>query len=229
MKGMTAWLKRMQTPWLAAVLLILLGADMVWMYEGRSGVGRFFRTSAAERIALFQSGKDYYFLRSGDDLTSLFVDGESADRFASAVKNQPESVLNVYLAPRACIAAWADIFEERVVGVSWMDGSAADDATRERAVRGIAAEFAAAGDAERASELSAKPFGTRRVLWWGVLHSAAAIVAIAGAAVSLGGVPRWVRALRRQPWQCRACGYDLRGSDGVKCSECGANRRGTTA
>lgn len=214
----------MQRPWVTAPLLILLGADFAWMYESKVGVGRLFCTSDAERVALFRSGKDHYFLRSGEDLSPLFVDGESADRFASAVKNQPEHVLNVYLAPRACIAAWADVFEERVIGAAWMDGSAADDATRERAVRTIAAEIAAAGDAERANEINAKPFGTRRVLWWGVLHSATAFVAIAMLTVSLGGVPRWVRALRRRPWQCRGCGYDLRGNDAVKCPECGRER-----
>lgn len=41
------------------------------------------------------------------------------------------------------------------------------------------------------------------------------------AATAAAGIAAWLRARRPPPWACKACGYDLRGSAGGSCPECG--------
>jgi len=222
------WRRWLQRPWVTAVLLLVLGADFARLYHANIGVGWLVRDAIwviqHPGVVRDQFGQDYYFALDGSAISPLFRDGESADRFARMVSGEPQNVLNVHLSPRRSLGPWTAAYEERGIDVSRMDGSPVNDQTWRAAVAMVSDEVDAAGERAAAAELRENPRGTSRILWSGVTHNLVVLVMVALLIVSLGWLPRWMRSLRRQPWQCRGCGYDLRGSDGVKCPECGANQ-----
>ncbi|TWT42148.1 hypothetical protein RAS1_32780 [Phycisphaerae bacterium RAS1] len=59
---------------------------------------------------------------------------------------------------------------------------------------------------------------------WAAIGAGLATMAACQASIELGG---WLMGFCREFWrpgQCQRCGYDLRGSAGQRCPECGAER-----
>ncbi len=73
--------------------------------------------------------------------------------------------------------------------------------------------------------LMTKPWKPLEWEWDPQVHPGHIKVPILPFAVLLSVPPllaTWMRSRRRERYQCQACGYDLRGSSGAVCPECGA-------
>jgi hypothetical protein len=64
-----------------------------------------------------------------------------------------------------------------------------------------------------------------RASWWFVRAPLWIPIAALGIPISIFYIARW---RHRPPWACRDCGYDLRGSRGDECPECGRQRHDIT-
>lgn len=221
-------LRRMQRPWVSAALLVVLLIDFgfaLWSDRGIGAVSRAIGWRMAHISAqVEQFGEDFHFVLEGDGLVPLFRDGESADRFAKLTQNEPQRVLGVWLHARKNYGVWATAYVDRDVSVFWFDGHPVHDVTWQRAIALLALELESRGDTASVAELRAFPHGTRRWLWSGAAYNAAGLGVLAAFVLSLGWLPAWLRSFRKQPWQCRRCGYDLRGIAANTCPECGELR-----
>jgi hypothetical protein len=225
----------MQRPWLAALCLAILVASVtnivLVLGAGHRSfiIEQFLAKRPSAGIHFFPM---VYAVRTEKGWELCDTESESWDRLSRVLQDSPQRVVNlgrdVRIERTGIYALTGETRIQRLV-VARMDTdpatpalTAADDA----ALRALYCDYldSLSDDKTLSSQIRAGDVVQSRTLWPGVLHNFIALAALLGLATSLTGLPRWLRSLRRQPWQCRGCGYDLRGSDGAKCPECGRER-----
>jgi hypothetical protein len=171
-------------------------------------------------------------LRTGDRFKVLSPD-DSADMVARAAFDRVDDLAHVFVHAPTPEGFWAVTRIAQPVRVQALGKTPWSDADGTSALRAVADHIASPagwGDQARAQALRARPRGTREYRPAGYAHNAGAMLALAVLAVSLTGLPGWVREARRRRAErslargrCPECGYSIQGLASAVCPECGVS------
>jgi hypothetical protein len=155
---------------------------------------------------------------------------ESWDELARLMFERPDDVGSVAVsAEMQRSGLWAMTRHEQTLRVHWTEyGEAWTPEDQQRAQSAALAAFAHRNPAPMSGHVEYGPGTHSWRLWSGYLINIVTLAMVAGFVISLRWVPHVPqriasarRRLTQKPWQCRACGYDLRGLEIDKCPECG--------
>lgn len=196
-------------------------------------VGRVFSTPMC-RCGMAQPTGVAAFTPDGE-MVLMRPDEESWDAATRAMAEAPERTVTLWaIGGRYGEGLWAPVTDTKSVQIHAEAGSevSAEGVARARAeyARTLAERWDWLTPADLAT-LQARNIRETRVLWGGVVHSAAACAVVAAFVWSLGWVPAMVRRLNELPAArrsraglCGACGYNLSGLAGSRCPECGTSQ-----
>lgn len=237
-------MRKLRRPLVSLLLLILIAADVVWVFRAYTWSGA--RNSATTSLIPYWISKHVFgikvpdfdfaypwtstFVKEGDAYRDLDTTRSSADELTKLLAGRAQDVVEVkrtrFVGRRGWWAPTAALTEHRLRITRMSDGSGQDG---DLAVREAYAEsWFGKKDPER-ERLKTGDVLKRRILWSGYVHNAAILIAAALFAISLGWLPRLYGAGRRRRLLarsiCPSCGYDLSGTavveDAKTCPECG--------
>lgn len=227
--------QRLGRPWVALSLTMILGihAACLAQFERQgSRVGAYLTSSEKQlkRVNGLHTREVVVVGLVDGKWNVLYPMGQSEQSFGDIDVERTTSAVFNYKEQSHRVGWWAPMvqLEDRHVTITALYGDRAKvEAARDAQIEAVATWQLSHGQLKLAEKIRTAPYSRKTLLWGGAIQNAGALLVAAALAISLAGLPRWIRdhlrARELGAGRCPGCGYDIKGlRGGAVCPECGA-------